>query len=416
MSGDEKPRLRLWTALVLLGGLALGVAVVLGVVGLTGSGNHRVASSSTASAAAPSTSTTTTESTSTSAPQVALAPAKPPPKTVEFGANVNLLFNNPATPPALIAAQLTALRTAGATIARNDAFWEAAEPQAPVAGVPTFDWAFDDRVAGQLALHRLRWLPILDYTAPWAESIAGQDHSAPTSAAPYAAYAGAFAARYGPGGAFWREHPHLHAEPVQTFEIWNEPDGGDFWLPGPEPARYADLYIAAREAIDAADRSARVIVGGLTNASQFLPEMLLARPELRGHIDGVAIHPYGIPSVAFNRIKGARMTLTGLGMPSVPLYVTEFGWTTTPPGALDYVPASARPSYISSTVAALGHLDCGVVAATIYTWYSPEQNPADSQQWYGIDGLSGQPTPDSDAFEQGIRRAQAPAPTFKLCG
>jgi polysaccharide biosynthesis protein PslG len=409
-------RRRLWQVLTGLGALVLGVALILIIVDLTGSSRNRVASTPTVTSTAAGSSTTTAASTSSSAPPVTLAPAKPPPKTVQFGANVNLLFNDPATPPALIGAQLTALRNAGATIARNDAFWEAAEPQAPVGGVPTFDWAFDDRVAGQLALHGLRWLPILDYSAPWAESIAGQDHSAPTSAAAYATYAGAFAARYGPGGAFWREQPQLHAEPVQTFEIWNEPDGGQFWLPGPQPAAYADLYIAAREAIDAVDRSARVIVGGLTNASQFLPEMLLARPELRGHIDGVAIHPYGIPSVAFNRIKGARMTLTGLGMPSVPLFVTEFGWTTTPAGALDYVPASTRPSYISSTVAALGHLDCGVVAATIYTWYSPEQNPANSQQWYGIDGLTGQPTPDSDAFEQGIRRAQAPAPTFKLCG
>jgi polysaccharide biosynthesis protein PslG len=415
VSGGSDRR-RLWEVLTGLGALVLGVALILTIVDLTRSGRSRVSSTPTVTSTAPGSSTSTTASTSSSAAPVTLAPAKPPPKTVEFGANVNLLFNNPATPPGLIAAQLTALRAAGATIARNDAFWESAEPQAPVAGVPTFDWAFDDRVAGQLALHRLRWLPIVDYTAPWAESIAGQDHSAPTSAAAYAAYAGAFAARYGPGGAFWREHPHLRAEPVQTFEIWNEPDGGEFWLPGPEPARYADLYIAAREAIDAADPSARVIVGGLTNASQFLPEMLLARPELRGHIDGVAIHPYGIPSVAFNRIKGARMTLTGLGMPSVPLYLTELGWTTTPAGALDYVPASTRPSYISSTVAALGHLDCGVVAATIYTWYSPEQNPADAQQWYGIDGLRGQATPDRDAFEQGIRRAQAPAPAFKLCG
>ncbi len=70
-------------------------------------------------------------------------------------------------------------------------------------------------------------------------SIPGQDHSPPRNASSYAAYAGAFAARYGPGGSFWAEHPMIAPLPVTTYEIWNEPDGGHFWLPRPDPRRYA---------------------------------------------------------------------------------------------------------------------------------------------------------------------------------
>ena len=119
-------------------------------------------------------------------------------------------------------------------------------PTPPAAGVHHYDWAFDDRVAGLLAQAGLQWLPVLDYSVAWAQSIPGQDHSPPRSAADYAAYAGAFAARYGPGGTFWAAHPELVAKPVTTIEIWNEPDNGEFWTPTPNAAAYADMYAGAR--------------------------------------------------------------------------------------------------------------------------------------------------------------------------
>jgi hypothetical protein len=415
-----------WAALVGLGAVALASALVL-ALGLggsstptptagrrpgSGSGSGSGASSATSTR---SSATNSSNTSSTGTAQATLTPAQPAPTIEQFGASVNLLFNGATNTDQLITQQLDALRASGVSVARSDALWEATEPSAPVAGLHSFDWAFDDRIAGELAAHGLSWLPILDYSAPWAQSVPGQDHSAPSSSADYAAYAGAFAARYGHAGMFWHAHPGLAAEPVTTYEIWNEPDSGEFWTPAPDAARYADLYIAAREAIDAADPSARVIVGGLTLPTSFLPAMLAARPQLRGHIDGVAIHPYGVPGVVLAKIRSDRATLVALGMASVPLYATEFGWTTTPPGALDYVPADRRPAYISETVAALGHLDCGLAASVLYTWYSPLQNPADSQQWYGIDSLTGTPTADVEAFAQGLRRARAPARTLPIC-
>ena len=409
-----------WWALVGLGAVALALASVLALEPPGSGTRQRTAArppgsgASTASSAV-SSATTTSSTSSPSTTPATLPPAQPEPRTEEFGASVNLLFNNATSTPQLIAAQLDALRASGVSLARSDALWEATEPSAPVAGVHSFEWAFEDRIAGDLAAHGLRWLPILDYSAAWAQSIPGQDHSPPSSSSDYAAYAGAFAARYGLGGAFWRSHPGLAAEPVATYEIWNEPDSGEFWTPTPDATRYADLYIAAREAIDAADPSARVIVGGLTLPTSFVPAMLAARPQLRGHIDGIAIHPYGAPAVVLAKIRSDRATLVALGMASVPLYATELGWTTRPPGALDYVPAGRRPADISETFAALGHLDCGLAASVLYTWYSPQQNPADSQQWYGIDSLTGAPTADTDAFAQGLRRANAPAPTMRIC-
>ena len=339
-------------------------------------------------------------------------PKAAPPSTAsreQFGASVNLLFNGGRVSRADIDAELRMLYSTGATIARSDAAWEAAEPAPPVGGRHRYDWSFDDQIAGSLAAHRVRWLPIIDYSPPWARSIPGQDHSPPNSDAAYAAYAAAVAARYGPGGTFWREHPALPALPVGQLEIWNEPDSAVFWQPAPDPGRYARLYLAARQAIHAADPTAIVLVGGLSDPVHFLPAMVAADPAVRGRIDAVAIHPYAVtPLAVLARIVQTRRALDALGLASVALYVTEFGWTTSPRGALDWAPPRLRPGYIEGTLEALPRVGCGVAAAILYTWFSPARNPADSQQWFGISGSAG----DVTAFTDGLRAAQdlRPAP------
>jgi hypothetical protein len=337
-----------------------------------------------------------------------VAPALSAPAGETFGINVNRLFNDRTDTPEQIDAQLAALAATGATVARSDALWEATEPTAPSDGIHHWVWQFDDSIAAALAAHGLTWLPILDYSAPWAQSVPGEDHSPPRPAADYAAYAAAYAARYGAGGTFWRGHPQLTPRPVTTIEIWNEPDNAEFWVPAPDAASYAHLYLTARSAIDAVDPAARVIVGGLTDATTFLPAMVRAAPELIGHVDGVAIHPYGTPSVVIAKLRGARATLAALGMESVPLYVTEFGWTTSPPGSLGYVAAARRPIWIERTLQALGHLDCGLAASVMYTWVTPQSNAADSQDWFGIENNDATGTPSSQAFISGLRAATAP--------
>lgn len=344
-------------------------------------------------------------------------PAKAAPSGKQFGVSVNVLFNDPSFSPAQIDAQLEAAHAAGADIARSDALWEASEPRAPVGGVHRYDWSFDDRIAGSLAAHGLRWLPIIDYTAPWAQSIAGVDHSPPSSQPDFAAYAGALAARYGPGGTFWTAHPGLAAEPIDTYEIWNEPDIGAFWSPTPDPGAYAQLYLRARDAITAADPGARVLVGGLTSGAHFILAMVAAQPDLLGHIDGVALHAYGAtPRGVVRAVHKARRNLQSLGLGAVPLYVTEFGWVTRPPRAESWAPARLRPFYIAGTLATLGHLDCGVAMAVLYTWVTAERNPRSGADWFGIASPDGAATPDTMAFAAGVRAATAPGPAVHVCG
>lgn len=79
-------------------------------------------------------------------------------------------------------------------------------------GAP-FVWAPFDAIVATLADHGLRWFPILDYSPAWA-STDGTPFGAPSDPAAFAAYAAAFAARYGVGGSFWASNPQLPELPV----------------------------------------------------------------------------------------------------------------------------------------------------------------------------------------------------------
>jgi hypothetical protein len=176
------------------------------------------------------------------------------------------------------------------------------------------------------------------------------------------------------------------------------------------------MYLRARDEIAAVDPSARVILGGITHPEAFLPKMLRARGDLVGHVDGVGIHPYGAnPLVVLGRVRAARRVLDSVGMATVPLYVTEFGWATQPPGVFTYAPASVRPGYISTTLRLLGHTNCAIAGAELYTWVTPEQNPGNKEDWYGIHPPGGGESPDTDAFTAGLRAAAHPGKTLHLC-
>ena len=150
--------------------------------------------------------------------------------------------------------------------------------------------------------------------------------------------------------------------------------------------------------------TARVIVGGLTQPTTFLPAMLAARPQLRGHVDGVGVHPYAKPDAMVAKIRADRATLVALGMPSVPLYVTEFGWGTMPSSSIDYAPASVRPSYIRRSFDDLGHLRLRAGGGDPLHLGHPEANPHRRRRLVrDPPAPRGQLTPPRAAFADGLQ-------------
>ena len=66
-------------------------------------------------------------------------------------------------------------------------------------------------------------------------------------------------------------------------------------------------------------------------------------------------------------------------------------------------------------MAALGHTDCGISQVDYYTWITPEHDPTNREDWFGIQPPDGGPGPDKTAFVKGLRAAQAPATAMNVC-
>jgi Cellulase (glycosyl hydrolase family 5) len=238
----------------------------------------------------------------------------------------------------------------------------------------------------------MRWQPIIDYATWWSgNSSAVNAGVSPAHVGDYAAYAGAFAARYGDGGAFWAQHPSLPLDPVKLFEIWNEPDLSAFWRPWPNLVEYATMFLDARAAIKAVEPNSKVIIGGLISPAQSLPAMLAARPDLRGNVDGIGLHTYD-PTARLTLASVANALKVDAATLGVPLYVNEWGWQLNPwswQGATEAV----RDAAIEQVTEQLGQ-NPSVADVEPYCW-----GCSDAFNIYG--------TPAATALAQGIAAAQS---------
>lgn len=317
-----------------------------------------------------------------------------------FGINISALVTG--FPRSAWGRHLDAITRSGVRTVRTDAPWNAAEPNPPVDGRHRYDWSRFDALVGDLASRNLRWIPIIDYSARWAASQPGNLRSPPRAIPPYAAYGGALAARYGRDGSFWRTHPGLPAMPVTSYEIWNAPDFRGTFVP---PAYYADLYVAAREEIRAADPSAQVWIGGLggVNASDYLHSIARARPAALGQVDAIGIHPYaGDAAGVLSLVSELRLAMDVLDMADVPIAITEFGWTTQGSSSVPHASDPERAANLARVAELVARSDCGVNAFIPYTWVTAEQNPKESEHWFGITRPDGRDTATSRAYARTI--------------
>ena len=301
------------------------------------------------------------------------------------------------------------------------AWWSDLEPGPPVDGRHQYSWSDIDKQVVALARHNLQWEPLLCFSATWGSKIHGDYSAAPDGADNFGAFAGALARRYGRDGAFWQEHPELPALPVTAYEVWNEENAKLYWHPA-TPEEYADLYAASRSAIHQVDDSARVVVGGLAAANAavqapaaFLRQMYAHRPDLKGHVDAVALHPFAPePQDVYDGIATFRADLDAIAGPGVPIELTEIGWTTVDTAE------RKRAAYVAELASTLWRTDCGIERFVPYAWLGPEQDPSDREQWFGIANRDGSNRPSATAYAQSVRRTRGltgapPTATVRIC-
>jgi hypothetical protein len=326
-----------------------------------------------------------------------------------FGINAQFLFWS--FPQSTWAKNAAMMSQDGVQVVRADALWSNVEPKAPIGGVHTYRWTTLDAIETTLANAGLRWQPIIDYSTSWAASArtssgAPDQKSPPRNYQDYAAYAQALVARYGPGGSFWSAHPDLAAPPVTAVEIWNEANIKAFWHPEPSPSAYASLYEAARTAIHSTDPSVAAIVGASSNPTPPFLQSMYQTIGAPGRIDAVAIHPYADkPHDMYPDVADTRLVLEQHGDGSVPIDVTEFGWPTEGLGGGSSVVSDAqRGTYLVDVTRTLAQSSCGVDRIEPHTWITSEQNPLNTEEWFGVVHPNGIRSTSENDYSGAIRQ------------
>jgi hypothetical protein len=252
------------------------------------------------------------------------------------------------------------------------------------------------------ALHNLRLEPIVQGVPLWATSVDPancwtQSALPPTAAGvtDYANFAAAVASRYGPGGTFWAQNTDLTPKPIDTYEIWNEPNLQEWWCQGSNPERYAALYLAARAAIQAVDPGAEAMAAGLYppgtpgtawpsySAAEFLSRAVTARPTFAS-ADSIGAHIYqpGAPE-DMAMLQQLWDALNGAGMSATKIVINEFGWPTQ--GFLFFPhPEAERASIITETVNAMLNSGCQIEGVALHALVSREQDPFNSVEFFGV--------------------------------
>jgi hypothetical protein len=201
----------------------------------------------------------------------------------------------------------------------------------------------------------------------------------------FAAYAGQLAARY---------------PQIQAWEVWNEPNLSYFWRPAPNPEAYAALLQIAYSAIKIANPSATVLLGGLSSVAgtgyydSILPGDFLNRIYQQGEkpFDVVAIHPYGVGdpiSYLGNRIQDIREVMDAQNDAAKKIWVTEIGWYTQGPGAIDENTQAENVCRARSVFERFSSVE------RVY-WYELQDGAAssnDPEQNYGLFHFDGTPKP-----------------------
>lgn len=129
-------------------------------------------------------------------------------------------------------------------------------------------------------------------------------------------------------------------------EILNEPGGHWFWgnnaMTASNASAYDNVLVATYNAFKAAYGSSSPLVlasfdGGMSDGSGGWGQyMWQANKSIGNYINGITVHPYNQQSTDLGyqtNVTGAYSSAKSLSGKSIPVYITEIGWQTTPASA-----------------------------------------------------------------------------------
>ena len=326
----------------------------------------------------------------------------------------------PVVPLEQIEERLDLIAATGASTTRVDLFWWAAAPEEPEdprdPSDPAYDFARSDAIISGLAERGITPIVAVHSSPPWAAGGAGPDdpmspvNPSPPDPEAFADFMTALATRY--DGEFEREDGTRLPKQLH-WELWNEPNLSAFLKrPDEDPEsvidHYAEMVRAAHPAIKDVSPNAVVIAGVAGPRGRTGTGGVGAMDWLRGlqkrdiPLDAYSQHIYpaagplietdAIPS--WSSVDTLLQELNGFER-SLPLYITEAGYTTGQTGFRDpaaTVTEETQARYLQQ-IWNLSQVQSGRVEAIV--WFNFQDNP----NWpAGLLRADGSRKPSYDAF------------------
>jgi hypothetical protein len=240
-----------------------------------------------------------------------------PARAVETGVNETLSHTVPLPRTA---------STLGADWVRMWALWQDMEPSPG-----NYNEHLISVMNGRIAALKARGVKVLVvvHRAPaWASGGRG-GIAPPSNPATFGAFMGQIAQRV-PGADAW--------------ELWNEPDSGEFWAGGADPAAYAALLRSAYPAIKAVQPGDAVVTGGMVGNNMDFLSALYANGA-QGSFDAVGVHTDTacltngpdayyrdergrVGRYTFSSYREVHAVMADHGDGGKPIWMTEMGWNT----------------------------------------------------------------------------------------
>lgn len=195
------------------------------------------------------------------------------------------------------------------------------------------------------------------------------------------------------------------ADRVDYLEVWNEPNGEQYWPTGPDPAAFADLLAATYAPVKAVAPDLQVISGGLTGNDIGYLQQLYNDFDLSGladpPLDLVGVHPftgsaspdtvdpartysrdpYGLVDEDFTGYKSLHEVTQQHGDGARELYIGAFGYGDRPSRGEPGVPDDVRAGYVQE---ALEQVTCTPYVRAL-SWYYLHPTPFDPAAWTLLD-------------------------------
>jgi hypothetical protein len=327
------------------------------------------------------------------------------------------------------ASSFAVFKSLHAQVIRLNLHWASIAKSRPINPIDpndsAYDWGIDDQAVQNASKYGLQVLFSIIDTPGWANGGAGRTH-VPTNITDLRSFALAAATRY---SGTWTATSGARLPAVHLWAAWNEPNNPVFLQPqykyvrGKWVIQSAIDYTKICEAIYAGVHGARVsgdrVACGVTAPrgnnnpaearASISPLVFLAAVHADGlrHLDAWAHHPYPLSPSETPSSKLNSATAISLGniqtlidrltryYGSKPIWITEYGWQTSPPDRLAGVSWSKQSSYLSQAFA-IARKNPRI---QLMLWFLLKDEPNLSGWQSGLETVTGQKKPAFSAFQ-----------------